>query len=222
MTMTMNQTMLIHPTVIRAITGTLRKFGVPRQDLEDGVAEVQTRTLEYLEGKPQPAAVEEWAAVCVTIAKHWRMDENEKRKTDRKYCAGLCEDPDEHVGLERVVELRDDVDARRMLEVLRQQFEAGEMPEKGEEILDCVQAGLDYQETAAELGISAEAVRKRLKRMRELFKARLGTLGMTVMVVMLAMAAAGSAMAAPIAKPSAPSPAVAVPPPRPTLRSIAA
>src|ERR1035438_2790074 len=115
------------------------------------------------------------------------MNENEKRKTEKKYCVGLCEDPDEHVGLERAADPRDSVDAKRMVEVLRQQFEAGEMPEKGEEILDCMQAGLDYQETAAEVGISAEAVRKRLKRMRELFKVRLGALGMTVMVVMLMM-----------------------------------
>ena len=219
---TMNATMLIHPTVIRAITGTLRKYGVRREEIEDGVIEVQTRTLEYLRDKPQPDAVEEWAAVCVTVAKHWRMDENEKRKTEKKYCAGLCEDPDQHVGLETAVELRENVDAKRMVEVLRQQFEAGEMPEKGDEILDCAQAGLDYQQTAAELGISAEAVRKRLKRMRALFKARLGTLGMTVMVVMLTMAAAGSAMAAPVAEPTAPSRAVPVPPPRSSPRMIAA
>jgi RNA polymerase sigma factor (sigma-70 family) len=218
----MNATMLIHPTVIRAITGTLRKFGVRRGEIEDGVIEVQTRTLEYLRDKPQPEAVEEWAALCVTVAKHWRMNENEKRKTEKKYCVGLCEDPDEHVGLERAADPRDDIDAKRMVEVLRQQFEAGELPEKGKEILDCMQAGLDYQETAAELGISAEAVRKRLKRMRELFKARLGALGMTVMVVMLMMAAAGSAMAAQVTEPKAPSPAVAVPPPRSTPRMVAA
>jgi RNA polymerase sigma factor (sigma-70 family) len=214
--------MLIHPTVIRAITGTLHKFGVHRGEIEDGVIEVQTRTLEYLRDKPQPEAVEEWAAICVTVAKHWRMNENEKRKTEKKYCVGLCEDPDEHVGLERAADPCDDLDAKRMVEVLRQQFEAGEMPEKGKEILDCMQAGLDYQETAAEVGISAEAVRKRLKRMRELFKVRLGTLGMTVMVVMLMMAAAGSAMAAQVTEPKAPSPAVAVPPPRSPPRMVAA
>jgi len=59
-------------------------------------------------------------------------------------------------------------------------------------------------------------VRKRLKRMRELFKARLGT------VVMLTMAAAGSAMAATAAEPSAPSRAVPVPPPRSSPQMIAA
>ena len=180
----MNAAMLIHPTVIRAITGTLRKFGVRWGEIEDGVVEVQTRTLEYLRGKLQPEAVEEWAAICVTVAKHWRMDENEKRKTEKKYCVGLCEDPDEHVGLERAVDSRENIDAKRMVEVLRQQFEAGEMPEKGKEILDCMQAGLDYQETAAEVGINRRGGCGGLKRMQELSSRRdSGTLGMTVMVV---------------------------------------
>jgi DNA-directed RNA polymerase specialized sigma24 family protein len=164
---------LIHPAVVRAITGILCKFGMRRAELEDGIAEVQARTLEYLRGKPYPEETEEWVALCVTVAKHWRLDENEKLATQKKYCAGLCEDPDEHVGLERAVEGRDVVDAARMIEVLREQFDSEEMPDKGDEILDCMQAGLDYQETSAELGISAEAVRKRLKRMRELFEDRL-------------------------------------------------
>jgi RNA polymerase sigma factor (sigma-70 family) len=210
----MNTTMLIHPTVIHAITGTLRNYGVREQEIEDGVAEVQTRTLEYLEGRPHPASLAEWAALCVTVAKHWRMDENEKLKTQRKYCVGLCEDPDAHGGLERAGTQPDAVDAGRMMEVLRDQFEAGEMPDKGEEILDCVQAGMDYQETAAELGISAEAVRKRLKRMRELFKGRLGALGMSVMMLVLFMATSAPAMVASATEPTAPWPAVPVPPPR--------
>jgi DNA-directed RNA polymerase specialized sigma24 family protein len=214
--------MIHHADVVRPIKTTLRSFGVKAQDLEDGVAEVQTRTLEYLRGKPLPASTEEWVALCVTVAKNWRMKEDAKGKTAKKYCVGLCEDPDEHIGLERAVEAYERVDAKRMVEVLQQQFDAGEMPEKGDEILDCIQAGLGYQKTAAELGISAEAVRKRLKRMRELFEARLAALGMTVTVVMLTMAVAGSAMAAPAAEPSAPSQTVLVPPPRPTPRPMAA
>ncbi|HEY5243780.1 MAG TPA: hypothetical protein VIJ22_20005 [Polyangiaceae bacterium] len=108
------------------------------------------------------------------------------------------------------------------MDVLRQQFEAGQMPEKGDEILDCMQAGLDYQKTAEELGISAEAVRKRLLRRRKLFKARLGTLGITVMAVMLVLCAAAPGMAATVAEPTAPGPTVALPPPRATLQTFAA
>jgi hypothetical protein len=36
----------------------VRSFGVKTQDLEDGVAEVQTRTLEYLRGKELPTETE--------------------------------------------------------------------------------------------------------------------------------------------------------------------
>jgi DNA-directed RNA polymerase specialized sigma24 family protein len=173
---TKNTTALIHPDVLRAITRTLRSFGVHRQDLEEGVAEVQTRTLEYLRGKPHPATVEEWKALCVTVARHWRMDEKKKQKTERKYCEGLCEDPDQRTGLEPGPEGREVLDARRMVEALRVQLEAGEMPEKAEEILDCVQAGMSCPEAAADLGITAEAVRMRLRRVRQAFDARPGAL----------------------------------------------
>jgi RNA polymerase sigma factor (sigma-70 family) len=217
-----NAAMLIHPTVTQAITGVLRSYGVRRSEIDEGVAEVQTRTLEYLKDKPHPTAVEEWAAVCATIAKNWRINENKKRKTEKKYCAGLCEDPDEHTALERAGETHERVDAKRMVEVLRQQFEAGEMPEKGDEILDCMQAGMDYQETAEELGISAEAVRKRLLRMRKLFTARLGTLGIAVTAQMFLMGCAAPSMPAVGAEPTAPEPTVTLPPPRPTLQTVAA
>jgi hypothetical protein len=107
-------------------------------------------------------------------------------------------------------------------DVLRQQLDAGEMPEKGDEILDCLQAGMDYQKTAVELGISAEAVRKRLLRMRKLFETRLATLGITVMAVMFMMGCAAPAMAANSAEPTAPGPTVTLPPPRQTLQTFAA
>ena len=35
------QTMLVHADLVRSITATLRRRGIPRQDLEDGVADVQ-------------------------------------------------------------------------------------------------------------------------------------------------------------------------------------
>ncbi|MGH7297801.1 MAG: RNA polymerase sigma factor, partial [Polyangiaceae bacterium] len=196
--MTKNQTIasIHHPDVVRPIKTTLRSFGVKKQDLEDGVAEVQTRTLEYLRGKPMPTEIEQWAALCVTVARSWRLDEKKKQKTDRKYCEGLCEDPDERTGIEAGGEGRETLDARRMLRELEQQFEAGEMPERGDEILDCVQAGMKFPEIAAELGLTAECVRMRLRRIRELFAARLGKLGITGMLLVLVVLASGPAMAA--------------------------
>jgi DNA-directed RNA polymerase specialized sigma24 family protein len=217
-----NAAMLMDPIVTQFTTNTLRSFGIRARDMEDAVAEVQTRTLEYLKNKPHPATVEEWAALCATIAKNWRLDEEKKAEAANKYCVGLCEDPDDFTPLERANDPYERIDAKRMVEVLRQQFEAGEMPEKGDEILDCLQAGMNYKKTALELGISAEAVRKRLLRMRKLFKARLATLGITVMAVLFVMGCTATAMAANSAQPTAPGPTVTLPPPRQTLQAFAA
>ncbi len=212
--MTMTISMIHHPEVVRPIQTTLRSFGVKKQDLEDGVAEVQTRTLEYLRDKPLPTELEQWVALCVTITRNWRLDEKKKAKTDKKYCEGLCEDPDQRIGLEPGADERDLVDARRMLDELQKQFDAGEMPEKGDEILDCVQAGMKYPEIAEELGLTADTVRMRLRRMRDLFNERLAKLGLTGMLLVLVMLATGPAMAANQMGSAAPTTGVPVPPPR--------
>jgi DNA-directed RNA polymerase specialized sigma24 family protein len=206
--------MIHHPEVVRPIKTTLRSFGVNTQDLEDGVAEVQTRTLECLRGKELPTEIAQWVALCVTITRSWRLDEKEKQKTDEKYCEGLCEDPDQRIGIEPETGGRELLDARRMVRELEQMFDAGEMPEKADEILDCVQAGMTYPETAAELGITAETAGMRLRRMRQLFKARLGRLGIMGVLFVLTGLASGPAMAANLTEPAAPSSQVPVPPPR--------
>jgi DNA-directed RNA polymerase specialized sigma24 family protein len=211
---TMTIHLIHHADVTRPIKTTLRSFGVPKQDLEDGVAEVQTRTLEHLQGKALPEGIEQWVALCTTIARNWRLNEKEKRKTEQKYCTGLCEEPDNYVGIEPRVDRPDDVDARRMVAVLQQMFDAGEMPEKGDEILDCVQAGMTGPETATELGITLDAVRWRLDRMRDAFERRLATLGLTGMMLLLVLLAAGPASAASLAPPPSPTEHVPVPPPR--------
>jgi DNA-directed RNA polymerase specialized sigma24 family protein len=217
--MTMTISMIHHPEVVRPIKTTLRSFGVRKQDLEDGIAEVQTRTLEYLRGKPLPTELEQWVALCVTITRSWRLDEKKKAKTDRKYCEGLCEDPDDRIGIEAGPGERDAVDARRLIRELQKQFDAGELPEKGDEILDCVQAGMKHTEIAVELGMTERAVRWRLERMRELFQARLVRLGLSTVLLVLVMLASGSAMAANRVGPIAPAAQVPVPPPR--IRSVA-
>ncbi|MGD0525158.1 MAG: sigma-70 family RNA polymerase sigma factor [Polyangiaceae bacterium] len=213
-TTTMTIAMIHHADVVRPIKTTLRSFGVRKQDLEDGVAEVQTRTLEYLRGKPLPASTEEWVALCVTITRNWRLDEKKKAKTARKYCEGLCEDPDDRIGIEPAPGERETIDARRLLRELEKQLDAGEMPERADEILDCVQAGMTYPEIAKELGITARAARSRMDRLRVLFKARLAKLGLSSMLLVLVVLASGSATAANQPAPMAPRAQVPVPPPR--------
>jgi len=220
-TTTMTIHLIHHADVIRPIKTTLRSFGVPRQDLEDGVAEVQTRTLEYLEGKPLPEGIEQWVALCTTIARHWRLDEKEKEETAQKYCTGLCEEPDEYVGIEPPVDRPDAVDARRMVGVLQHMFDAGKMPEKGDEILDCVQAGMTSEETGVELDLSPQTVRTRLMKMRRLFARRLARLGMAVTMVVLLVLGTGCGVQARLEAPVAPPAEVRELPPRQSAEASA-
>ena len=203
-----------HADVIRPIKTTLRSFGVPKRDLEDGVAEVQTRTLEYLQGKALPEGIEQWVALCTTIARNWRLNEKEKRKTEQKYCTGLCEEPDNYVGIER---------PRRSARRRRRPSDGGGPAghvrcrrDAGEGRRDPrLRAGRnDRPETATELGITLDAVRWRLDRMRDVFERRLATLGLTAMMLLLVLLAAGPASAASLAPPPSPTEHVPVPPPR--------
>lgn len=166
--------LVCHPKVVSVIRSTLRGCGLRKeQDLEDGIAEVQTRALEHLRDKPVPTEIAEWQALCVKIARHWRIDERRKRKTDQKYCEGLCETPDEHTPCEQVEERRAWEDARRMVGALAEEFDAGHMPEQADEILDCLQAGMGNLETAKALGLTVDAVRMRARRVRKVLERRL-------------------------------------------------
>jgi DNA-directed RNA polymerase specialized sigma24 family protein len=220
-TKTRSLTILADPKVVRAITVTLLHFGMKRQELEDGIAEVQMRTIDYLTDKPLPEGMEEWTALCATIAKNWRLNEKEKEKTQKKYDAGLCEEPDAHLPLPTEVR-RDGVDAGRMLRVLEAQFEAGEMPPRGDEILDCVQAGMTSEEIGAELGLSAQTVRNRLLTIRKRFAKRLAMLGLAVVMMLLLLLGAGPGMIALQGEPTAPHVKVRELPPRPSPEAIAA
>ncbi len=199
---------------VRPVETTLRGFGVRKQDMEDAVAEVQCRTLEYVRGKALPETAEEWVALGTTIARNWQLDLKKRRKTDAKYCAGLCEAPDKEVGLEAPVDRRDMVDSGRMVGVLREMFDAGQMPARGDEILDCKQAGMTSKEIGEELGLSAAVVRQRLATMRKAFRSRLVRLGLKTIVPGAADEERATATIESDGEPAAPPRAVAVPPPR--------
>ncbi len=172
---------LVHPEVVAAIRRILRKFRVRAQDLPDGIAEVQTRVLEFLRGKPEPADVSQWCALCTTVARNWRLKDIDKQKTAaRRGDTGLCEDPDEHIAPPVRHDPRDPVDTDRLIGILAEEFRAGRMPEQGEDILDCVAAGMEHSEAAEELGIPVDTLRVRLRTMRRRYASRLKTLGVAV------------------------------------------
>jgi DNA-directed RNA polymerase specialized sigma24 family protein len=203
-----------HPDVVRAIEGTLCNYGVCRQDLEDAVAEVQTRALEYVQGRQPPCDVAGWTALCVTIAQHWRTDENEKQEYRAQYDEGPTDEADQRTPLEHGAPARDPIDTQRLLEVLAGLFRAGEMPEHGLDILDCKQAGMTYREIGEELGLSRSVVRWRMHVMRKRFLRKLALLGMMVTLILLALLAARSTQVADRGEITAPSAEVQVPPPR--------
>jgi DNA-directed RNA polymerase specialized sigma24 family protein len=169
--------LLAHPELVRGVQRTLRRYGTAEGNLEDGVAEVQTRALEYLRTRQPPADLAGWTALCVTIAKHWRLDEKAKKRARSKYDTGLCEEPDEQPPLESSCDSPERVDVVRAFGVLEAQVATGALPEHAVEILDATQAGETSEAIGAELGISAQVVRHRRVRMKRVLGEQLQALG---------------------------------------------
>ena len=179
-----------HREVVDVITGTLVHHGRRGQPIDDDVPEVQARALRAARCRRMPANLGEWKALSATIAERYAIDENEEETAREAYDVGLCEDPDERGPLQRASP-RDRVDTRRLMEALEGQFEAGEMPDKGAEILAGVADGLTRNEIGEELGLSENVVRYRLAKMREIFAARRAELGLLVLLVMVGALFAG-------------------------------
>jgi hypothetical protein len=91
----------------------------------------------------------------------------------------VCEDPDAYLQPPVAGGSRERLDAVRVVRVLEEMFENGQMPALGDEILDCRQAGMSFEEVGAELGIDGEDARSRWRRMRDKLRRRLRTLGIT-------------------------------------------
>jgi DNA-directed RNA polymerase specialized sigma24 family protein len=180
--------LLAHSEVTRAIEGTLLQHGLARQELRDGVAQVQMRALGALQNKPRPADLGGWKALCCTIAERLVLKDRKREAKRGLYHDGLSDEADEHSPIARSPgKVEDPVDLARQRKALEGQFEAGDMPEHGEVILDAIAAGESYKDIGAELGLTEAQVRRRLARMRKLFKAKLASLGMLALMALLAV-----------------------------------
>jgi hypothetical protein len=80
--------------VVRSIGAVLRARGVAKQEVDDGVAEVQTRVMELLRLGPAPANLAEWRMLANKVAAELAIDLLRKRNARRKHEEDLCEDPD--------------------------------------------------------------------------------------------------------------------------------
>jgi len=180
--------LLAHREVTRAIEGTLLQHGMARQELPDGVAQVQMRALGALQNKPRPADLGGWKALCCTIAERLVLKDRKRDAKRSLYHEGLSDEADEHSAIARSPgKVEDPVDLARQRKVLEGQFEAGDMPEHGDAILDAVAAGESYKDIGAELGLTEAQVRRRLARTRKLFKAKIASLGMLALMLLVAV-----------------------------------
>jgi DNA-directed RNA polymerase specialized sigma24 family protein len=170
--------------------------------MPDAIADVQTKAIEWARKRAMPAGVAQWKALVMKMAKRWALDRRRAAKVRRKYDAGLCEDPDAYMRPTLRWEHRDPVDTKRYIAVLKGMFDAGRMPERGEEILQDAADEVAARQTAAELGIREDAVWSRMSRMRARFRARLATLGLLTLVMLLLL----SSVLAPVGGVGAPAP----------------
>jgi DNA-directed RNA polymerase specialized sigma24 family protein len=167
-------TILVDKKVDHAVLGMLIVNGWPDGEKEDGLAEVRMRAVRaFHRGVEPPATVDEMKAFCAKIARDLAIDWARRKKLERKWCVGPCEDPDEFVPLQPSGEQRDPVDAARQLEVAAELFREGRMPEGGVDILEGVASKCTYAEVAEDLGVSSPAVQGRLKTMRRVFKKKI-------------------------------------------------
>jgi len=173
------QTMLVHPDLVRSITATLSRRGIARQDLEDGIADVQVRTLEFLRTHAAPDGILEWKKLCNKIAVALAVDTQRKKKRRAKYEVDLCEDPDAYAADAYAERLWDPVDEARLMDVLAAQMNAAKIPAVAFMILDAEAAGTTHAEVAEELGLSEGAVGKRLRALRGGFRRRVAEAGLS-------------------------------------------
>jgi DNA-directed RNA polymerase specialized sigma24 family protein len=178
----MSTALLNHPVVVACIVAIVRGYGIEsKPDIEDAVGDVQLRALQSFRRRPPPGDEGAMRALCAKIAENYCVDRWRKETFRSQYDMGLCvEDLEGHAPLQPTYEARDPVDERRQLAALAELFREGKMPELGAEILHGVASGESLSEIAEDLGITMDAVKGRLARMRRTFKARLAGIGLVV------------------------------------------
>ena len=171
--------LMAHPEFIQSIKATLSSRGTAKQDLLDGVADVQLRILEAMRTKTVPTDLAGLRKLGNKIAADCAIDALRKRRRRSAYEDGLCEDPDAYVADAHQEPRRDPVDTSRLLEILVAQLDAAPVPECAFMILDATAAGLTYRATGEAVGLSMSVVRSRLATMREEFRRRVAQRGLS-------------------------------------------
>ncbi len=195
--------------VVRYLRATLRRYGVAPEDTADAIADAQLAAIEVARTGRMPSDPAGWKALAATIAARSAIDRLRETEARRKYDAGLCEDPDAFAPPGPRGAERDPVDTKTYLDVLKDLFDSGWMPEHAAEILWGEADQTPHAEIAAELGVTETVVDNRLCRMRTTFRARLVTLGL-LSLLLLAGVLLASWEKGPVARPTPTEPTPSV------------
>jgi hypothetical protein len=170
--------------VIPASSAIFLKQGTARQDLADGVADVQVKTIEFLETHDAPLDLGGWKKLCSGIADAHGKDALRRRYRRAPYHADLCEEPDAYAD-DHKERLWDPVDEARLLDLLVTHLRAAEIPEVSFAILEGEATGTAHVELAAELGITRWAVERRLASMQQDLRTRVAASGLEELILRL-------------------------------------
>jgi DNA-directed RNA polymerase specialized sigma24 family protein len=179
-----NALLLVHPRILAAIRHALRRNGFKR-NFADGVAEVQTRTLEWARTNPLPDDVDALARLVMTVAINWAIDERRKFGRRAPWNVGLCEEPDEALPPPSEPSRAEDLDVNRQLDVLFEEIAAGRMPRDAAAVAIGLAEGKSQREIAEELGVTEASVHRTAANVRRKLRERLAALGLLTTVVLL-------------------------------------
>jgi len=165
-------TILAHPHLVRAVRNTLAAGGIPDQDLDDAVADVQLRALERMQLEPSPRELAGWNTLCETLAVVYAADARRERELRGRFEVPLVGDVDDYADGE-AEEAEHRVDHRRLAELLHTHLAEMSLPDVAFGILDGVANGMKRVDLSKEVGLSAVAVQGQLATLRRGFRARL-------------------------------------------------
>ena len=172
-----NAELLTHATVTGTIVRIVRCAGIRKQEHEDAVGDVQLRILHSLRNKPQllwPKTVEAWKGLAISATKSFLFDRWKKAKRRAKLgdVGVVVEDAGEHAAETRRLSERDPLDQAKAMRLLGDFLEEGKKGDLDARILDALLDDKDQAEIAAELGLTHQQVRDRIRVMRAAFGAK--------------------------------------------------
>ncbi len=164
----MGHELLNHPDVVRTIRSELLRGGYPKHEIDDGVSAVKAEVLEYLiEEKVVVETPDRMSAIARPRAHQRGIDEMRASSRRGRSNTGPTNTEDEHAAEQVSVEAR--IDHRKAVALVRDNLNGEE-----QQIVEGMLTGKSLKQTAVEIGVSHDQVRKKkvtmLTRHRSLLK----------------------------------------------------